>query len=220
MKEVIDRQALVDTVLLGYGVAGNDAPLPPDSPAAYRSDVMPRDVPLAKKLLAEAGYPNGIEIELNTGDAAPGFVNFAQAYQQMAADAGIKVDLVNNPGDSYWDVIWMKKPLFESFWSARPPAEALGYTFTSSATYNEGHWKNADFDALLDQARSEMDPTKRNELYKKAQQILAENGGVIIPFFLTNVAVLRADCDGYEPNPQSVNLSYENLTCKGKEAQP
>ena len=219
MKAVIDRQALVDAVLLGYGLPGNDAPLPPTSPAAYRTDVKPRDVALAKKLLAEAGYPNGIEIELNTGDAAPGFVNFSQAYQQMAAEAGIKVDIVNNPGDSYWDVIWMKKPLFQSFWSARPPAEALGYTFTSAAAYNEGRWKNAKFDGLLDQARSEMDATKRNDLYKQAEQLLADDGGIIIPFFLTNVAVLRAECSGYEPNPQSVNLSYDELTCKGKEAQ-
>ena len=98
--------------------------------------------------------------------------------------------------------------------------EEVFNTFTSSAAYNEARWKNPKFDALLDQARSEMDATKRNDLYKQAEQLLADDGGIIIPFFLTNVAVIRAECSGYEPNPQSVNLNYDDLTCKGKEAQP
>jgi len=95
----------------------------------------------------------------------------------------------------------------------------LGYTFTSAAAYNEGRWKNAKFDGLLDQARSEMDAAKRTDLYKQAEQLLADDGGIIIPFFVTNVAVLRSECSGYEPNPQSVNREYDELTCKGKEAQ-
>ncbi len=218
LKAVIDRQLLVDTVLFGYGTAGNDNPVPPTWPVAYRSDVKPQDIDLAKELLAEAGYPNGLTIELNTAEGGPGMVNFAQAFQQMAAKAGITIELINNPAESYWDVIWMKKPFFTSSWSSRPAVEGLAYTFTCDATYNEARWCNEEFDGLLEKARSETDAKKRDDLYREAQKILSEEGGIIIPFFLSDTAVLRSDCDGYRPHMQTVNLNYENLTCKGKEA--
>lgn len=120
LKAVIDRQLLVDTITLGNGVAGNDNPVPPTSPAAYTSEIKPRDIERARALLAEAGHADGLTIELNTGEGYPGMVALAQAYQQMAAEAGIRVEIVNNPGDSYWDVIWMQRPFFVSNWSGRP----------------------------------------------------------------------------------------------------
>lgn len=219
LKKVIDRQLLVDTIVLGNGVAGNDNPVPPTSPVAYMSETKPQDIEGAKKLLAEAGFPNGLTLDLNTGEGFPGMVAFAQAYQQMAAQAGITINIINNPADSYWDVIWMKKPFFGSNWSGRPAAEGLPYTFRSESPYNEAKWKNPEFDRLLDQARAEVDPAKRNQLYKDAQRLLSEDGGVIIPYFVSDVAVMRADCDGYVPHPQVPIISYENFVCKGKEAQ-
>lgn len=219
LKKVIDRQLLVDTIVLGNGVPGNDNPVPPTSPAAYTSEIKPQDIEGAKKLLAEAGYPDGLTVELNTGEGFPGMVAFAQAYQQMAAQAGITVNLINNPADSYWDVIWMKKPFFGSNWSGRPAAEGLPYTFRSDSTYNEAKWNNPDFDRLLDEARAEVDPAKREQLYKDAQELLSEDGGVIIPYFVSDVAVMRAECDGYVPHPQVPIISYENFVCEGKEAQ-
>ena len=48
---------------------------------------------------------------------------------------------------------------------------------------------------------------------------LAEEGGVIIPFFIKNVAALRAGCSGYTPHMQSNNIGYETLTCEGKGVQ-
>lgn len=219
MKKVIDRQLLVDTLVLGNGVAGNDTPVPPTSPDAFMADIKPQDIEGARKLLAEAGHPDGLTVELNTGEGSPGMVALAQAYQQMAAEAGITVNVINNPADSYWDVTWMKKPFFGSNWSGRPAAEGLPYTFKSDATYNEAHWKSPEFDKLLEQARAEVDPEKRRQLYKDAQKVLSDDGGVIIPYFTSDVAVMRADCEGYVPHPQVPIINYENFVCKGKEAQ-
>jgi peptide/nickel transport system substrate-binding protein len=219
MKAVIDRQLLVDTLVLGNGVAGNDNPVPPTSPDAYTSEIKKQDIEGAKKLLAEAGHPDGLTVELNTGEGSPGMVALAQAYQQMAALAGITVNIINNPADSYWDTTWMKKPFFGSNWSGRPAAEGLPYTFKSDATYNEAKWKNPQFDKLLDEARAEVDPAKRQQLYKDAQKLLSEDGGVIVPYFTSDVAVMKADCEGYVPHPQVPIINYENFVCKGKEAQ-
>ncbi|WP_333816557.1 ABC transporter substrate-binding protein [Tabrizicola sp.] len=213
MKLVVDRQLVVDTVLLGNGIAGNDNPIAPNNPLAYRSDTLPRDVERAKALLAEAGYPDGITVDLNTADAGPGYVMLAQVYQQMAAPAGITVNVVNNPADSYWDLIWMKSPFFSSSWNGRSVPEALAYTFISSAEYNEGRWSNAEYDALVTAMRIETDTEKRVEMVKRAQQILSEEGGIIIPVFFVDTAVLRTGCSGYVPHPSAAIYNFETLTC-------
>lgn len=213
MKLVIDRQLIVDTVLLGNGVPGNDTPIAPNNPMAFRSDAIARDVERARALLAEAGHPDGITVDLNTADAGPGYVMLAQVYQQMAAEAGITVNIVNNPADSYWDVIWMKTPFFSSSWNGRSVPEALAYTFLSAAEYNEGNWKNPEFDALVIGARIETDAAKRTEMIKKAQEILATDGGIIIPAFFVDTAVLRTGCTGYVPHPSASIYNFETLTC-------
>ena len=212
-KAAIDRQAIVDTAMLGFAIAGNDNPIPTNWSSAYRNDVKPYDVELAKKLLTEAGYPNGIDIELNTGDVAPSMLNFAQAVQQQAAPAGIRIDLVNNPGDTYWDTIWMKRPVFNSTWTIRPAGEAFSYIFASTAAYNEGNWKNADFDKLLADANVELDPAKREGIYKKAQEMVSEDGSVIIAFFYQPINALRTACHGFTAHIQQNNLNYEELDC-------
>jgi peptide/nickel transport system substrate-binding protein len=216
LKAVIDRQQVVDTVLLGNGVVGNDNPVAPTSPAAYLAEAKPRDVEKAKALLAEAGYPDGLTVELNTAEAGPGMILLAQVYQQMAAEAGITVNIVNNPADSYWDTIWMKKPFFISSWNGRGPSEGLAYTFTSDAEYNEAKWKDADFDALVLGSRTETDPDKRAQMLKDAQARLSDQGGVIVPAFFLDVAVLRAACEGYTPHPSATVLNYETLACSDR----
>ena len=219
MKAVVDRQAMVDTVLLGYGEPGNDNPVPPSWPSAFTHDIPQRDVDKAKRLLAEAGYPDGIDLDLYTGEGSPGLVKMAEAYQQMAADAGIRVNLIQNPADSYWSTIYNQKPFFQAAWSARTPAQSLAYTFASNSSNNESRWKRPDYDALLDAAREEIDPAKRAAIYNEAQKMLTEEGSTIIPFFIKTVAAMRATCDGYQPHMQSNNLNYETLTCEGKSAQ-
>ncbi|MGF7161020.1 peptide/nickel transport system substrate-binding protein [Rhodoligotrophos appendicifer] len=215
VKKAIDRQVLVDTVMLGMAVPGNDSPIPPSWPSAYSPNAPKQDIEGAKKLLAEAGHPNGIDIELNTAESG-GMLGLAQAVQQMTAPAGIRIQLVNNPGDTYWDTVWLKRPFFTSTWQSRPPGEALSYLFSSNAKYNEGRWKNPEFDALIASARTELDDAKRVELYKKAQTLLAEQGSVIVPFFYQSVYAMRKACDGFSPPLQVISPNFETVTCSDR----
>jgi peptide/nickel transport system substrate-binding protein len=97
--------------------------------------------------------------------------------------------------------------------------EALSYTFLSDAEYNEGRWKNPEYDALVIGARTEVDPAKRAEMVKRAQEILATDGGVIIPAFFVDVAVMRTGCEGFVPHPSAAILNYETLTCADRTGQ-
>lgn len=214
LKLVIDRQAFVNTVLLGMGVPGNDAPVSPLSPDAYRTDIIPRDLEKARSLLVEAGYADGLTLDLYTSDAIAVMVPAAQAFQQMAAEAGVTINLIMSPSDSYWSEIFLKRPFTTDFWGDRPTAEALSIAYLSDAAYPETRFKNPTFDKLVKDANSSLDPAKQRELYQQAQKLLATEGGVIIPAFVTTVAAVRKGCSGFMPNNNTAIYDFSTLKCK------
>ena len=107
-------------------------------------------------------------------------LKMAEAYQQMAAEAGIRINIIQNPADSYWDTVWNKRDFFTTAWSARTPAQGLSFIFLKSSQINESHWYRDDYDALIDKATRELDEAKRAELYNEAQKMITEQGGEII----------------------------------------
>ena len=214
MKLVVDRQQMVDTALLGLGAPGNDNPVPPTSPDAYRSDIIGRDVAKAKELLAAAGYPDGLSVDLYTSNSVAAMVPVAQLYQQMAAEAGINVNIIMSPADSYWNEVWLKRPFLTSSWGGRPTAEALSIAYLSDSQFPETRWFREDYDALIREANMTVDPQKRRELFQSAQRLLAEEGGVIVPAFASVVSAMRKGCSGYEPNNNVNNNDFSAFHCE------
>jgi peptide/nickel transport system substrate-binding protein len=216
LKAVLDRQSMVELALLGQGSPGNDNPIPPTSSQAYTSEVPTQDIERAKALLAEAGYADGLQVQLHTGatELYPGMLTMVQAYKEMAAEAGIDIEIVTSPSDSYWDEIWLKQPFATSYWSPRPAASAFATGYTCAAEYNETHWCRPEFDSLLQEASETVDEAARNDLYKEAQRILAEEGGVIVPAFTSVISALRVGCTGYEPHVDVNRLRFADLACE------
>ncbi len=215
MKLAIDRQALVDTVLLGYGEVAADNPVPLSLPASFTKQAPPHDLARARALLAEAGYPDGLKVDIDTAEGVPGMLRMADAVAAMLKVAGIEARTNVNPADSFWDSVWLKRPLVTSAWSMRPPGESLAYPYRQSSTVNETHWKRADYDAILDQANGTIDPQARLALYQKAGKMLADEGGVIIPMFIHQVVAVRKACTGFKPLAQNFNLKFAALSCGG-----
>jgi peptide/nickel transport system substrate-binding protein len=213
LKLVMDRKAILDTVLLGYGEVGGDTPVPLSSPLGLETPPKAADIERAKALLADAGHPDGIEFDLYTSDSYPGMQILAQVYAQMAAPAGIKVNVITSPAEGYWDTVWLKKPAVISYTAARPPAEALTLNLKSSSEWNETHWKRADFDALVVKAGQTADGQERTKLYREAERIVADEGGMIVPIFTSVVSGLRKGCTGYAPNIDVNRIDYSGLSC-------
>lgn len=213
LRLVMDRQKILDTVLLGYGEVGGDTPIPLSSPFGLGVTAKAADLEKAKALLAEAGHPDGIDFDLYTSDSYPGMMLLAQVYAQMAAEAGIRVNVITSPAEGYWDTVWLKKPAVISYTSARPPAEALTLSLNSKSEWNETHWKRDDFDALVVKAGQTAHEAERNKLYRDAQRIVADEGGMILPVFTSVVAGLRKGCSGYRPNVDVNRIDYAELSC-------
>jgi peptide/nickel transport system substrate-binding protein len=215
LKLAVDRQAMIDTVLLGFGEPGADNPVPLGTPASFTEAAPTRDIDRAKQLLAEAGHPDGLKIDLYTAEGVPGMVRMAQVFAEQAKEAGFEINVIVTPADSYWDDTWLKQPFLTSAWSMRPPAEGMAYPYMSTSDVNETHWQRADFDEVLQKANVTIDEAERVKLYQDAQRMLAEEGGVIIPMFVHQVLAMRAACSGYEPHAQNFNLNFEEISCEG-----
>jgi peptide/nickel transport system substrate-binding protein len=213
MKLVVDRQAMIDAVRQGYGEPAADNPIPTGWPASFTKEAPKADLAKAKELLAAAGHSGGLKLDLFTADVVPGMVRMAQAYADMAKGAGIEINVNITPAETYWDDVWLKKPLLTSSWFMRSPGEGLGYPYRSGSDSNETHWKRQDYDDLLAKASATADSVERTKLYQAAGRMLAEQGGVIVPLFIHQVLALRKGCSGYAPHAQNFNLDFENLAC-------
>jgi peptide/nickel transport system substrate-binding protein len=199
LRIAVDRQALTDIVLgPNGGKPSCDTPVWSGDP--YRLDgKCAQDIEGAKKLLAEAGYPNGIDIEIFTSDLEEHMVELVEAYQEQVKAAGIRVKLTMADASGYWDDVWMKEPAFVTSWGQRPAVQVLNEVFRSTAAWNETAMKDPAFDKMLDDARSTLNRDDRIEKYKAIQQYLFENSGAFIPYHKTFVRSMSTRVKGIDP---------------------
>ena len=210
-----DRQAFIDLVLgEGNGEIACDNPVWKGDP--YRADIdCAQDIEGAKALLAEAGYPDGIAFDVYTSNLESEMVPIAEVYQQQVAPAGIKVNVVMAPADGYWSDVWMVESASITSWSERPADQILNEAYRSTSSWNETYYNNPDFDALLDRARSELDPAKRAELYGDAQRMLFEDGGSFIPYNMNGLRVVSSELTNIPGDHNDNWIRWELVTKDG-----
>ena len=198
IRMLVDRKAMLDLVLGGAGVIGCDTPVGPRD--QYRSHLAcAQDVAGAKRLLAEAGYANGLSFDLHTSTVESVFPAIAEVFQQQVAAAGIKVNIVQVPSDGYFSEVWMKKTVTMTRWNERPADGALNEIYSSNATWNESFFKDPKFDTMLAAARKELDFTKRHDDYVAAQDYLWDNGGTYVVFHVNVLVGLAPNVTGIDP---------------------
>jgi peptide/nickel transport system substrate-binding protein len=196
MKLAYDPEQILATALQGTGTAGWDNPVPP-SLAAFVDVDRAYDPDQAKALLAKAGVP-GLKTTIHTSSYESVFTPMAVAYRDQVAAAGIDLTVTNASSDSYYTEIWMQKPLMVSYWfTGRPIDQLLNQIFRTGSSYNESAWSNPTFDALLDDARAEMDDDRRRTLYQDAQRIVVEDSADMTPMFGDRLVGISRDVVNY-----------------------
>lgn len=193
LRLVADREEMVN-LLFGKGGATITCDNPVWNGDQYKlAQQCPQDLDTARSLLSDAGYADGLEIDVYTSGVDNYFRPMTELYQRQAAEAGIAVNVHNVPAADYWNTAWMKKPAFTAAWGQRPTDQVLNEIFQSEANWNESAYKNPEFDALLAKARATLDDEARTELYHQAQALLTETGATLIPFHLNNNRVMKRE---------------------------
>ena len=203
----IDRKAIVDNVTksgqvpaysyVPKGILNEEGK---DFADKEYYDANQANVEEAKKLLAEAGYPNGeglptLEFMYNTeGDHKL----VAQAIQQDWAKIGVNVELVNQE----WKVFLNTRQegqyeIARHGWSGDyvDPMTFLDLWLTGGGN-NDAGYSNAEYDALVNQAKAEGDEAKRWELMRQAEDILMEDMPIIPLYYYTKVKAAKPEVKG------------------------
>lgn len=201
LKLAVDRKAITEAVTQGLGAVGNDTPIGPLYKAYYDANARPpqTDAAKARELLKEAGYPNGLKLDLhtpNTGDRP----DLAVVLKQQLAKAGFDVNVIVEPESVYYgDNKWLEVDFGITGWGSRPyPQFYLNVMLACDAKWNESHYCNAAFDALVKDAGTTLDAQKRVADYQKIQQTLASSGPIVIPYFFPQLGAIRDGFTGFQ----------------------
>jgi peptide/nickel transport system substrate-binding protein len=202
LKLAMDREDMLQRILMGYGSVGNDFPINeayPLFPEGIEQRVF--DPEKAAFHYKKSGHEGSIL--LRTSEVAfPGAVDAAQLYQQSCQKAGITLDVRREPGDGYWSEVWNKQPFSTSYWGGRSTQDQMYSTaYTSNADWNDTRFFNDKFDQLILAARGELDEEKRKAMYREAALMVRDEGGLILPMFNDFIDASVARVGGYEPHP-------------------
>nr|WP_272905243.1 ABC transporter substrate-binding protein [Sediminivirga luteola] len=207
---VIDREQMVEQVYSGHGVVGNDlyAPFDPGYP-----DHLPQrsqDIERARQLLAEAGYPDGLEVELVTAPIQSGAVEAAQVFAQQAAAAGITVNIRRVDATTFFGEDYLHWDFAQDFWYTRNFISQAAQGSLPEAPFNETRWDHPEFNDLVARAREALDEDERDALIAQAMEIEYHEGGYIVWGFSNQADAYQNYVAGLVPNRTGLSLSgYE-----------
>jgi len=201
MSKAINRPALVERVMEGAGVVTGQ--LMPEGFFGFTPALKPEpyDPEGARKLLAEAGYPDGFGLTLHAPNNR--YVNdeqIAQAIAQLLARVGIQTRVDAMPSSVYFsrgsklEFSFMLVGWGAETMEASSPLKALLATFNAAKVMgaaNRGRYSNPKLDAVLDQALATVDDSKRERLLQRATEIGVGDLGVIPLYHQHNLWAAR-----------------------------
>ena len=187
--QAIDIEAIRTSVMRGASTPAGLMEAP--GVAGFPADLnkrLPYDPDGAKKLLADAGYPNGFEVGMNCPNDR--YVNDAaicQAVAAMLARIGVKVNLMAESKATYFPKILSRNTSFYLLGWTPSTVDSHDPLYTLMATpgaggqgqFNLGSYSNPKLDELTAKIQSETDQTKRNTMIREAMKIHQDDVGHI-----------------------------------------
>lgn len=196
----IDRAAICESILHGTatvptsyipaGIIGHDETLPEFEYNPER----------AKELLAEAGYPDGIDLRVTVNTKYQGNVAIATAFQEQAKAAGINVE-VEQVDSAAWSDMKLNGGVdcaISNWYVDYSDPESMLYPMTKTDT-NSSFWHNEEFDQLMEDGIATTDSAERQEIYAKAEHIMTREDWATTPLYNeTKFYLLNPSITGFE----------------------
>ncbi|SDF01338.1 ABC transporter substrate-binding protein [Limimaricola pyoseonensis] len=215
----IDRNTLVRVVLEGLGTPANQ--LMPEGFFGYSDKLGERqyDLEQAKALMAEAGYPDGFEIDFTcTNNRVPGDAVVCEALAQMWSKLGLKVNAQALNGTVFFPAAAREEyTMTMSAWGTLTGEASYTYgSLTHSkddelglGAFNRTGYANAEFDTLFDEGQMTLDEAKRRDLFEQASFIAMEDRALIPTVILQTVWAAEADTLSFTPRTDQETLAYK-----------
>lgn len=200
----LDRKAIVENITQ-KGEFPAYSYVPPNSAGYFATTQLSEDIENAKKLLAEAGYPEGkglppIKLLYNTSE---NHRSIAEALQYMwHKNLGVNVELVNQE----WKVYLQSRggddyQLIRFGWVGDYlDPNAFLEVFSSNSGNNFSKWKNKEYDELLDKASKTLNTKARLAFYNSAETILLNDLPILPLFFYNTSYLVLPNVKNWHPN--------------------
>ncbi len=198
----MDHKEILDKAFKGLGQIAENHHVCPIHPEYAALPPLKRDVEKAKKLLAEAGYENGLTVEIANGDTeGPWMTDACAIFKNQLAPAGITLNINKMPSSQYWEV-WDKAPWGYTAWTHRPLGTmVLGLGYRSGVPWNETAYNNPEFDAALDEAEATLDVNERKKKMAACEKILQDDAIIPQPFWRSVFKAANKRVKGFKTHP-------------------
>lgn len=207
VSHAIDRKAVIDGAMSGFGTPIGSH-FPPHNPAYVDlTGLYPHDVAKAKQLLAEAGLPNGFDAVLKP-PPFPYARRSAEIVAQQLGQAGIRVRIEPVEWAQWLDIVYAKANYDMTIVAHVAPWDIDNYARGPKYYYG---YDNPAFNALIQRINAETDPARFKTLLGDAQRMLAENAVHAFLFQLPKIGVYAAGLAGFWPNAPVANTDLAAL---------
>lgn len=210
INHAIDKQTIIDAFYGGKALPAKN-PMPP-SIEGYNDAIeeYPYDLEKAKALLKEAGYEDGFEIDLWAMPVArpymPEAQKVAEVIQESLSQINVKANIQSVDWATYLDMATDGEfDMFMLGWTGdNGDPDNFLYTLLdkdSIGSNNNAQYSNDELHDILIEAQTVADQEKRNELYKKAQEIIHEDAPWVPLVHSTPLLAAAKDVANYLPHP-------------------
>lgn len=202
MNMAVDRQAIVDALFNGQARLSTSFVTPSNFGFNPDIEAFPYDPDRARELLAEAGYPNGFDIEFRCPIGA--YTNFEQvceAVQGFLSDVGINANLELMESGQYWDLEAAKElpGIFGDSWSnaASEPIDRMRGALLEENSY--AAWSTAELTALINSIATTVDDDERLALYFEYQDMMQADPPFIWLYEPFSFEAIQTRVQNYKP---------------------
>ncbi|MDX1608902.1 MAG: ABC transporter substrate-binding protein [Halofilum sp. (in: g-proteobacteria)] len=202
LQKCCDIEAYPRLIFGGDTDPGEHHHVSPIHPEYYALPKPKQDIEGARKLLAEAGYENGIDLSIDVGNTTgPWEQQVCEIYKEQLAKAGVKLSLNVMPSSKYWE-IWDKTPFGLTNWTHRPLGTmVLSLGYRCGVPWNETNYCSKEFDQALDAAEAVLDPDERRKKMEAVERILQRDAVMTQPVWMPRFTAASKKVRGLELHP-------------------
>lgn len=204
LKMGIDRQKAADIITLGNGTVSADSFVSPDDtyyPAGFEPPAY--DPEMARKLLADAGFPDGFKEEVWTTKAYPYLDEGAAFLKDQFADIGVDIRIRSVSNDQYLKA-FLNRPLVMDYATPQHPAIAFETFCKSDGGANVSRIDDPQIDKWITEFVGTTDLAKQKELSGEIIRRFAVESAEIIPFHFSRPYPHKSTVQGIEPTVASL----------------